>query len=177
MSVNRKVPIILAGCLGVPVALFLIGMVVAVIAGGLREATMTDEQRAERSATQKAAQLQADADQEQAVIAAEQRALESQAAEAKVNADRHASMLALIDADPVASEIIESVRVATDVCEVKVKNLWHLKVKQIRLQDAQALHSMWTSILPPGEIAVLSIVDLNGNKVGGTGFTGIWVND
>lgn len=51
-----------------------------------------------------------------------------------------------------------------------VDNVWHVKLYQIRLQDAQALWEAWALIASPDDLdlARISIVDLRGNEVGGS---------
>lgn len=83
--------------------------------------------------------------------------------------------------------VVESIRVqqiATDIweAEIKVRNTWHLKPYQIRLQDAQNLWSAWATIASPEEpdSARIKIVDLNGNEVGGSRVLAgslIWVQE
>jgi hypothetical protein len=63
-----------------------------------------------------------------------------------------------------------------------VSNVWHLKLYQVRLQDAQALWEVWARIASPKEPdkARISIVDLRGNEVGGSRFLAgslIWVQE
>lgn len=63
-----------------------------------------------------------------------------------------------------------------------VDNVWHMKLYQIRLQDAQTLWKAWASIASPNDpdLARISIVDLHGNEVGGSRVWGgslIWVQE
>jgi RNA polymerase subunit RPABC4/transcription elongation factor Spt4 len=63
-----------------------------------------------------------------------------------------------------------------------VKNAWHLRHKQIRLQDAQNLWKSWAVIASPADEdkARIKLVDGNGNEVGGSRALGgslIWVQD
>lgn len=52
-----------------------------------------------------------------------------------------------------------------------VGNMWHIRHKQIRLQDAQTLWEAWAAIASPSdpEKAWLHLVDRRGNRVGGSG--------
>jgi hypothetical protein len=63
-----------------------------------------------------------------------------------------------------------------------VDNVWHMKLYQIRLQDAQTLWEAWARIASPSEPdkARISIVDMRGNEVGGSRVWGgslIWVQE
>jgi hypothetical protein len=63
-----------------------------------------------------------------------------------------------------------------------VRNLWHLRHKQIRFQDAQTLWKAWAAIASPKDPdnARIKLVDQNGNEVGGSRVWGgslIWVQD
>jgi regulator of replication initiation timing len=53
---------------------------------------------------------------------------------------------------------------------LSVDNAWHLSPYQIRLQNAQTLWKTWAQIASPDkpDSARISIVDLNGNEVGGS---------
>lgn len=56
------------------------------------------------------------------------------------------------------------------VAEIEVRNNWHIKPYQIRLQDAQNLWSAWARIASPQDrdLACIKIVDANRNEVGGS---------
>lgn len=58
--------------------------------------------------------------------------------------------------------------------DVTVTNLWHVRHKQIRLQDAQTLLASLIASVPSENRndVRLNILDLNGNKVGGTDMWG-----
>ena len=61
---------------------------------------------------------------------------------------------------------------------VRVKNLWHIRAYQLRLQDAQNIAMAWKAIhkVPSGEVPRMSFVDMNGNEVGGAdSLWGVWV--
>lgn len=66
--------------------------------------------------------------------------------------------------------------------EIEVRNNWHIKPYQIRLQDAQNLWNAWAKIASPNEpdSARIKIVDNNGNEVGGSRVLAgslIWVQE
>lgn len=56
-----------------------------------------------------------------------------------------------------------------------VSNSWHLAPYQVRLQAAQNLQNLWAAAIPDDAVAMISIVDYNGNEVGGRGVFGVWV--
>ncbi len=70
-------------------------------------------------------------------------------------------------------ELVSAVETGDDPYEVRVtvKNEWFLRVHQIRLQSAQNLWAEWAQLRSPREPgrAYISIVDVNGNRVGGSG--------
>jgi len=71
--------------------------------------------------------------------------------------------------------IIESTAVRRDgSLVVAVQNGWHYEPKAIRLQAAQNIGRLWEACSPGSDF---SVVDLNGNEVGGRGFAGVWVAD
>jgi hypothetical protein len=97
-------------------------------------------------------------------------------AQAKADADRpkrevEAFKAALATAG-IDSSLVDSFSVQGDELTIRVTSLYHQIDYQTRLQGAQNFEKVWTMI--HGEHAFLSITDLNGNEVGGTGFTGVW---
>jgi len=69
-----------------------------------------------------------------------------------------------------------------DRIKITVSNAWHSVSYQVRLQGAQNLWKIWAALHSPYEPdkARISIVDLNGNEVGGSRMWGgslIWVQD
>lgn len=60
-----------------------------------------------------------------------------------------------------------------------VSDTWHIEHYQRRLQNAQRLFQVWETIRSSGEqsgnACIMTIADLNGNEVGGTGLLGVWV--
>lgn len=79
---------------------------------------------------------------------------------------------------------VEVRRLGSSMWEAKLtmRNLWHIRHKQLRLQDAQALWRVWASIASPSKPdgARIKIVDQMGNEVGGSRILGgslIWVDD
>jgi len=94
--------------------------------------------------------------------------------------------IALVNADPLASKIVESVEVAQSgqrwTATITLRNVWHLRNKQIRLQDAQTLWKAWAVVASKDDPdnARIKLVDLNGNEVGGSRLLAgslIWVQD
>lgn len=94
--------------------------------------------------------------------------------------------LALVNADPLASKIVESVQVEQNgqrwTATITLRNVWHLRNKQIRLQDAQTLWKAWAVVASKDDpdSARIKLVDLNGNEVGGSRVLAgslIWVQD
>lgn len=71
-------------------------------------------------------------------------------------------------------ELIDQVSVSGNKATITVTNLWHIRNKQLRLQDAQTLWEIWANINSPSDPdqARIKIVDANDNKVGGSGFLG-----
>lgn len=70
--------------------------------------------------------------------------------------------------------LIDNVSITENKATLTVTNQWHLRNKQLRLQDAQTLWEIWANINSPSEPdkARIQIVDGNGNQVGGSGFLG-----
>ena len=78
------------------------------------------------------------------------------------------------------SDLILDCRFDDDSLELTVDNVWFLLPKQIRLQHAQILAAKWLRQFENQDDrrgAGVSIQDINGNKVGGTGFLGVYVDD
>lgn len=67
-------------------------------------------------------------------------------------------------------QLIESISVSDNKAKITVSNIWHTRNKQLRLQDAQGLWEIWASIRSPKDPdkARIELVDLRGNKVGGS---------
>ena len=58
---------------------------------------------------------------------------------------------------------------------VIVNNTWHYEPKQVRLQGAQSLWEAWAKLYyleSNKDSCYMDILDLNGNKVGGSSFLG-----
>jgi hypothetical protein len=66
--------------------------------------------------------------------------------------------------------LIESVSISGNKATIEVTNNWHIRNKQIRLQDAQALWEIWANINDAENVdsSRIELVDNNGNKVGGS---------
>ena len=96
--------------------------------------------------------------------------------------DAYLAVLALAEVDVV--ERVSVQRISGNIWEatLTVKNIWHVRHKQLRLQDAQALWEAWAVIASPDapDSARIKIVDLRGNPVGGSRVWAgslIWVDD
>ena len=95
------------------------------------------------------------------------------------------SYIAVLNAANV--RLVDSVSVGTIAGDhweatLTVKNLWHVRAYQIRLQDAQTLWEAWAHIASPQDLdkARIKIVDQRGNEVGGSRVWGgslIWVQE
>jgi hypothetical protein len=96
----------------------------------------------------------------------------------KKNADLLIAGIAVLGGD----KAIETVSVSEYSATITVSNAWHVVPYQIRLQAAQNIWKLWATISAPvREVeAKISIVDLNGNEVGGSRVWGgslIWVQE
>ena len=91
----------------------------------------------------------------------------------KWDADKFLNELRTLE-NSLGVNLIEGVTVSKNKATIKVTNIWHLRNKQLRLQDAQTLWKIWANINNPSEPdkARIEIVDINGNEVGGSGFLG-----
>lgn len=135
-------------------------------------------------ARQEEARLAAEAERE----AQERRRAEAEerrnAAQREIQ-DRLDAYIALLEAAEVTIVQSVSVRRSGDniwTATLTVKDIWHIRHYQIRLQDAQALWEGWATIASPREpdLARISIVDGRGNEVGGSRILAgslIWVKD
>jgi hypothetical protein len=160
------------GCL-----LLLLGLVAV---AGIRESNRTPEEKAQRAALEKATQEQQAAERA-ARGEAEKEKREVARKNQKQNLDRFVKRLAAAGID---NSIIRHVSVngEGDTATITVANTWHLSVKQIRLQSAQNLWKLWAAIASPDDLdkARISLVDINGNEVGGSQAWGgslIWVQE
>jgi hypothetical protein len=103
----------------------------------------------------------------------------SQAIKLANEANALAFMLVLKSVDPEG--LIFRTAYADDrTLTIVVTNYWHLRLYQIRLQDAQLLQRLWAKVYCPSDpdTARITIVDVLGNEVGGSriwGGTMIWV--
>lgn len=152
------------------------------------ETAVAQREVAKRQA-QAAAEVARKANEER--IAAERKAAEEEAAQEKAAKeaaqrevkDRLDAYMAVLNAAEV--KLIDSVRVRrigdkTWEAELTVRDIWHLRHYQLRLQDAQTLWEAWAVIASPSEpdSARINLVDGNGNEVGGSRVWGgslIWV--
>ena len=79
-------------------------------------------------------------------------------------------------------KLVDRVSIRDATATLTVTNLWHVRQKQIRLQDAQVLWQLWAQIASPENLdhARLKLVDGMGNSVGGSRILAgslIWVVD
>lgn len=146
--------------------------------GQLPAATANREKRAaaEKGRAEDARRKrEAEADGERARVAAARQSVH----------DKADAYQAILDAGNVT--IVERVTAqqigdGTWEATLTVGSLWHIKHKQVRLQDAQNLWQAWALVASPKDqdSARIRIVDHNGNEVGGSRVWGgslIWVND
>jgi hypothetical protein len=138
------------------------------------------EQRAKLAAEEQARKDEARKKDE---ARAQQERARREAAE-RIVQDKVDAYVAVLDAGGVSLVENVSAQVSDDIWEatLTVSNLWHIRHKQIRLQDAQALWEAWARIASPKkqDSARIRIVDYRGNEVGGSRLWGgslIWVND
>jgi hypothetical protein len=77
--------------------------------------------------------------------------------------------LVLLEANTIASVNVER-RGESWKATLMVKDIWHVRHYQVRLQDAQTLWKTWAMIASPKEMdnARIVLVDGNGNEVGGS---------
>lgn len=93
--------------------------------------------------------------------------------------EAYAAIIRVVDPDAL---LIDKVQAKDDTVILTVTNYWHVMHYQNRLQAAQNLWAGWAKLKSPREPdrARLSLVDFNGNKVGGSRFLAgslIWVQE
>ena len=75
------------------------------------------------------------------------------------------------------ADYVDSVYLRSDhVLIVALENSWHYHPKQIRLQEAQAIGELWME-MDPKKRGRFELEDLSGNRIGGLGVLGVWVDD
>ena len=107
---------------------------------------------------------------------------EANNAKAKLLLDAYSDLLRKYEVKMIESV---SVRVPNTIrfeVTLTVDNVWHVRHKQIRMQDAQSLWKVWAGLASPAkpDRARIKLVDLNGNEVGGSRFlagSSLWVQD
>lgn len=108
---------------------------------------------------------------------------QKEAAKAEIQNQLDQFMAVLNSAEP---KLVESVSVNRNgdiwTAKITVKNIFHLRHKQLRTQDAQTMWEWWASIASPKDAdkARISLVDHKGNEVGGSRLIAgslIWVQD
>lgn len=128
--------------------------------------------RAARERSSRLAREKAQADAVANAVANEQK-------RAQKEIDAYAAVIRT--ADPEGA-LIKSIRSKGDELIITVSNAWHFQPYQIRLQLAQSLWEGWANVHSRSEPdrARLSLVDFNGNEVGGSRVWAgslIWVQD
>jgi len=112
--------------------------------------------------------------EEEARLAAEQARAEAAQKEIQDKLDAYMAVLELPEVQLIDRVSVR--RIGSDSWEatLTLKNIWHLRHKQIRLQDAQTLWEAWALIAAPNDPdrARIKLVDQRGNKVGGSGLLG-----
>jgi hypothetical protein len=119
---------------------------------------------------------------------AEQRAADEEAAkeatqrEVKDRLDSYMAVLNAADVKLVDSVSVRRIGNKTWEATLTVRDIWHLRHYQLRLQDAQTLWEAWAVIASHSEpdLARIKLVDGNGNEVGGSRMWGgslIWVQN
>lgn len=128
------------------------------------------EARRQREAEERARQRR----DEEARLAAEQASKEAAQKEIQDKLDAYMAVLELAEVQLIDRVSVR--RIGSDSWEatLTVTNIWHLRHKQIRLQDAQTLWEAWALIASPDDPdrARIKLVDQRGNKVGGSGLLG-----
>lgn len=150
-------------------------------------ATVREEQRKQAAAEaaerkrQEIAAAEAKRKEEAEKLAAEKAREEKAQQEIRVRLN---AFMAVLEKAEVTIVRHVSVRRQGDVwrATLKVDNIWHIKHKQIRLQDAQSLWKAWAAVASPNDPdkAYITIVDGNDNEVGGSRILAgslIWVQD
>ncbi len=138
------------------------------------------EAEAQRQRELAEAEAKRKADEEKA--AAERTRREAAQREVREKLDAY---IALLDrAEVTIVERVSVQRIGDNIWEatITVKNLWHIRAYQLRLQDAQTLWEAWAGIASPKDPdkARIKIVDLRDNEVGGSRIWGgslIWVQE
>ncbi|MGQ0628151.1 MAG: hypothetical protein ACT4PL_08650, partial [Phycisphaerales bacterium] len=142
---------------------------VAVVTGKREEAKRQAEVAAE--AARKAAEEQAAAARQAAAdkAAAEKAAKDAAQKEIQDKLDAYLAVLKLAEVTIIERVSVER-RGESWKATLTVKNIWHVKHYQVRLQDAQTLWQAWATIASPKDpdSARIVLVDGNGNEVGGS---------
>jgi hypothetical protein len=130
-----------------------------------RQAEAAAEAARKAAEEQAAAAKQAVADK----AAAEKAAKDAAQKEIKDKLDAYLAVLKLADVTIIESVSVER-RGESWKATLTVKNIWHIRHYQVRLQDAQTLWQAWATIASPKDPdrARIVLVDGNGNEVGGS---------
>lgn len=154
---------------------------IAVVTGKREEAKRRAEAAAEAArkvaAEQAAAVEQAASDK----AAAEKAAKDAAQTEIQDKLDAYLAVLKLAEVTIIERVSVER-RGDSWKATLTVKNIWHVRHYQVRFQDAQTLWQAWAAIASPKDPdkARISLVDGNGNEVGGSRILGgslIWVQE
>jgi len=113
-------------------------------------------------------------------LVGEGKAPESSNAAVQATQENMESFIKKLQAAGITNDSIKDVSFEYGRLVIKVANSWHFQPYQLRLQMAQNLWNIWASIDSPDapDKALIRIVDLNGNEVGGSRIFGgslIWV--
>ena len=86
------------------------------------------------------------------------------------NLDKYMKIINDSGLNTYISEVHQDNKTAT----IKVRDSWHFQHYQLRLQCAQKLWLIWASLVSPNDpdLAIIYLVDNNGNNVGGSGWLG-----
>lgn len=137
---------------------------------------------AEAQRQRELAEAEAKRKAEEEKAAAERARREAAQREVKEKLDAYIALLNRAEVSIV--ERVSVQRIGDDIWEatITVRNLWHIRAYQLRLQDAQTLWEAWAGIASPRDPdkARIKIVDLRENEVGGSRIWGgslIWVQE
>jgi hypothetical protein len=139
-----------------------------------REALLTErnaEEQRKRNATRarQRASRQAELDAQRKKEAAAKAAAEEAAKPSDFD-----TFMSILKVAGIDRSVITRVSQKGDSLTIIVANSWHYEPYQVRLQAAQNLWEIWARIRSPKEPdkARLEVTDLNGNRVGGSGWLG-----
>lgn len=133
-----------------------------------------EAQRAERDRQRELAAAEREREREAAAAKreAEERRKAQAQREIQDKLDAYLAVINTFDPQLVESVSVSQISAESWEAELTMKNIWHLRHKQIRLQDAQTYWQTWALIASPTDPdrARIKLVDLRGNRVGGSGW-------